>query len=148
DISPDGRWVATGPWWGVDVRLWDVRTGALIRNLGAADAARVRFSPDGRWLAVSGGTQLDVWETGVWDLRFSLSRSSGMPPGPVAFTRAGDMLAVAHSAHSIELIELNRFHEVATIDSLDDQMLRALEFNPDGTLLIAASERFQIYLWN
>ncbi len=55
-FSPDGRVLATG---GLDdpiVRVWDVRTGKLIRELdqGSAGAFTLDFSPDGRTLAVSG----------------------------------------------------------------------------------------------
>ena len=55
-FSPDGQALATG---GLDdpiVRVWDVRTGELIRELdqGSAGALTLDFSPDGRTLAVSG----------------------------------------------------------------------------------------------
>jgi WD40 repeat protein len=55
-FSPDGRALATG---GLDdpiVRVWDVRTGKLIRELdqGTAGAFTLDFSADGRTLAVSG----------------------------------------------------------------------------------------------
>ena len=54
-FSPNGRTLATGGM-GPTVRLWDVRTGQLIRELdqGSAGAMTLDFSADGTMLAVSG----------------------------------------------------------------------------------------------
>jgi WD40 repeat protein len=65
-FSPDGRTLATG---GLDdpiVRVWDVRTGKLIRELdqGTAGVKTLDFSPDGRILAVSGYAPV----ASLWDL--------------------------------------------------------------------------------
>jgi WD40 repeat protein/tRNA A-37 threonylcarbamoyl transferase component Bud32 len=73
-FSPDGRTIATG---GLDtlVRLWDVRTGTLVReleqNVGPA-VLSLGFSPDGRILAMSGGEAF----ASLWDL------AEGVPIGP------------------------------------------------------------------
>jgi hypothetical protein len=54
-LSPDGRMLAVGGF-GRVVRLWDVRTRKLLRELdqGGNGAFTLEFSPDGRTLAVSG----------------------------------------------------------------------------------------------
>jgi WD40 repeat protein len=63
-FSPDGRLLATA---GDDpfVRLWDVRTGKVVRDLeqNVGEVLRLEFSPDGRTLAISG--KPDAW---LWDV--------------------------------------------------------------------------------
>jgi WD40 repeat protein len=65
-FSPDGRTLATGGLEDPIVRVWDVRTGKLIRELdqGNAGAKTLDFSPDGRILAVSGYAPV----ASLWDL--------------------------------------------------------------------------------
>src|SRR5262249_6557410 len=47
DVSPDGQWVATGPWRGEGVRVWRADDGRLEKELPADETAGVGFSPDG-----------------------------------------------------------------------------------------------------
>ena len=72
-LSPDGRTLAVGGW-GRFVRLVDVRSGELLRELDLAGAGvgSLEFSPDGRILAVAG------WENvaTLWDVE------SGTQIGP------------------------------------------------------------------
>jgi WD40 repeat protein len=65
-FSPDGRTLATGGLEDPMVRLWDVRTGKLIRELdqGSAGTKTLDFSPDGRTLAVSGYAPV----ASLWDV--------------------------------------------------------------------------------
>src|SRR5437868_13436299 len=50
-VSPDGSLVATAA---DGVRLYDARTGTLLRAIGEAGDRSVAFSPDGRTLAAAG----------------------------------------------------------------------------------------------
>ena len=52
-VSPDGSLVATAGGEG-GVRLYDARTGALVRTVGEAGDRGVSFSPDGRTLSAAG----------------------------------------------------------------------------------------------
>src|SRR5438045_6142926 len=50
-VSPDGSLIAAAA---DGVRLYDARTGALVRSIGDAGERGVAFSPDGRTLAAAG----------------------------------------------------------------------------------------------
>jgi WD40 repeat protein len=63
-VSPDGRWVATGSHTRTAVKIWESRTGKLVKEL-PADGSRVGFSPDGKWLATTAGG-LRLWAVGSW----------------------------------------------------------------------------------
>jgi WD40 repeat protein len=66
-LSPDGHILAVGGF-GRVVRLWDVRTRKLVRELdqGGNGAFTLEFSPDGRTLAVSGFEPVaSLWDVGT-----------------------------------------------------------------------------------
>jgi WD40 repeat protein len=67
-VSPDGSLVASGSFDG-RVRIYDARTGALRRAIGADSSRGVRalaFAPDGRTIA-SGGLEMDR-TLKLWDV--------------------------------------------------------------------------------
>jgi WD40 repeat protein len=49
-FSPDGTLLASAPWYGGGVTVWDVETGARVRRIAEADES-VAWSPDGSTLA-------------------------------------------------------------------------------------------------
>jgi WD40 repeat protein len=65
-VSPDGSLVATGAGEG-GARLYDAKTGALVRAIGEAGGPSITFSPDGRSLAAA-GFHMDKL-VGLYDVR-------------------------------------------------------------------------------
>src|SRR5437773_11405248 len=65
-VSPDGSLVATAAGEG-GVRLYDARTGAMLRDLGGVGDRGVAFSPDGKTLTAA-GFHMDKL-VGVYDVR-------------------------------------------------------------------------------
>src|SRR5688572_11543380 len=65
-VSPDGALVASATGEG-GVRLYDARTGAMLRTIGESGDRGVVFSPDGRTLTAA-GFHMDKLG-GLWDVR-------------------------------------------------------------------------------
>ena len=70
-FSPDGKTVATGGGGeNAAVRLWDARTGELLRTLAPSRSStsffgrEIAFSPDGKLIAVADGSDntVKVWK--------------------------------------------------------------------------------------
>jgi WD40 repeat protein len=151
-VSPDGHWAAIadrGPHEGITemVTLWDARTGRAVKSLPHEGAYHsVAFSPDGRWLVTSTIEEYRFWAVGTWERRRVIRRDWGLD-GPVAFSRDGRLLALAHSRHAVRLHDAATFAELATLEAPDPWQITSLCFTPAGGLLVATTDH-AIQLWD
>src|SRR5262249_25643209 len=128
-ISADGRWVATGPYGGGPVDVWDARTGKHVRYLGSTYVGLMAFSPDSKWLVTGLGQGLrdlcryQFWEVGTWQLAREISSgSTGVWP-VMAFTHDNKMLAIVPSRGQVRLLDPATDRELATLEAPDPQMI-------------------------
>lgn len=148
-ISPDGRWAVTSTQHGWGVKVWDVRSGELIKEIPAGNYSRAAFSPDGRWLVTSSLTHpRQTWEVGSWQ-EFPYEKRHG---GGV-FSPDGKLLALTHRAgsmslhHGLELIDAVTGHDLATLAAPNQLHAWSVAFSPDGSQL-AVTEYGRIWLWD
>jgi WD40 repeat protein len=152
-VSPDGSIIAAGAG---GVRLYDARTGALLRALGGswdekgAGSRGVAFSRDGRALAGAGFSKEKV--VGIVDVQTgkrvqSLAGHTEWETDTVAFSPDGKLLASTGVDKQILVWELatgKLRHRLA------DQPSRApaLAFSPDSATLASGSGDKQVRLWD
>ncbi len=146
-LSPDGRWAATGSWNNSAVKIWDARTGDLVRSFSEPGRTQVNFSPDGHWLATS-SSEYQLWEVGTWQPRGAPHRAREDAVGCVtAFSPDGRMMARTE-ADKIELLETATGRPLATLEAPGASMVLNCQFNADGTRLAAVSMDRQLQLWD
>jgi WD40 repeat protein len=147
-ISPDGRWVTTASWHTKTVKIWDARSGDLVRTLTMPGRALAAFSPDGRWLATS-TREYQLWEVGSW-------RPKG-PPRPgcdipewnfTAFSPDGQVMARTMDGNKIQLLETLTEKPLATLEAPDSTSLGAFQFSPDGSHLAVMQQDLQVQIWD
>jgi WD40 repeat protein len=150
-VSPDGRWVATGNHWAdvrnprVGVKVWDGRTGKLLRELPYPASAWCAFSPDGRTLMVHSEGKCRLLEAGTWKVRREVS------PGGNAFSPDCKWLAGETGQGSIRLVDLSgkKERELCRLENPTQARAGIPVFTSDGARLIFASNDDQaIHVWD
>ncbi len=142
EISPDGRRVATGSHWGTKVKIWEARTGKLVRELPVEAGSMVRYSPDGRWLATSGGG-CQLWAVDSWQKHLHIGGG-----GALAFAPDSKLLAAEARHGVVRLIDPVTGREYARLEDPSQDRAIALCFYSDGTQLVVSSERSSIHIWD
>jgi WD40 repeat protein len=145
-VSPDGKYVLAGNWWGAGVKVWDAATGQVLhdwRDVGQHLA--VAWSPDGRYLAASQDTEkkCHVWRARDWK---RLYQADGLNP---AFSPDGALLALETGKGVIRLLRAETGAELARLEDPGETRARRLRFSPDGTLLVVLSRDSQaVHVWD
>jgi WD40 repeat protein len=146
-LSPDGRWAATGAWLNSLVKIWDARTGDLVRAFSLPSRACSIFSPDGRWLAIS-STDYQLLEVGSWQPK--------SPPKPgfeiaswdfTAFSPDSRMMART-DGYKIQLLDTLKECPLAVLEAPSSSGVARCQFSPDGTRLAAVLYDQQVQLWD
>jgi WD40 repeat protein len=104
-LSPDGRWAATAGWHATSVKIWDARTGRLVKDLPLGKMTMAEFTPDGKALVTSSSQEYRFWEVGSWEPGRRLERKNCPYPTRPAFSLDGRVMALELTPAVIHLVE-------------------------------------------
>ncbi|MBG0831741.1 PD40 domain-containing protein [Planomonospora sp. ID67723] len=147
-FTPDGRTLISA---GRDrsVRLWDVRSGALLASLMGHDTwmKAAALSPDGRTLATGGEDGVLV----LWDVP-GRARIAALPGHErqireIAFSPDGRTLATASDDHNVVVWDVERRVRLRTLTG-HRAAVRGVAFSPGGRTLASAGDDRAVLLWD
>ncbi|MCS7217226.1 MAG: WD40 repeat domain-containing protein [Candidatus Bipolaricaulota bacterium] len=154
-ISPDGRFVACGSWYG-ELHLWEVATGERVRTWRSSDPKRseaspecLAFAPDARLLAIGWNDAVELWETesGVPYRTLIVPTKKTMILNSIAFSPDGRFLAWGGTGAlfvwDVPLGEVT----YAFVGSGFWAVVK-MEFSPDGRYLAVTTEDGAVVLWD
>ncbi len=146
-LSPDGQWVAVGNFKSSGVKVWNLKTRALVRELATPSSAWVTFSPDNLYLA-TGGSTVDLWETGSWKHKYAIQKDRAQPPTPLTFSPDGQMLAIEMEPGIVRLVTPETGQVLANLEAPGADYASFLRFSPDSSQLFALEWDQQIQVWD
>jgi WD40 repeat protein len=143
DVSPDGRWVATGCQHSTGVRVWEAKSGKLVRELLTQHTGcGVAFSHDGKWLATSGGG-LRLWAVGSWQ------EGRHFGGGTFAFSHDGRLIAIETGQGAVRLVNPATGREFARLEDPHQHRATHMTFSRDGSSLVTATgDSRSIHVWD
>ena len=135
-VDPSGNWLATAAWQEPDVKVWDAKTGQLLRTLPAVSPACISLSPGGQFLFVGTPDEYRGIDTQTWQTRFVLPRKRAVgASGHSVFSDDGRLVAVRSSFATLQLIDPIKGAPVAELQTPHEERIGYFCFNHQGDKL-------------
>ncbi|WP_427156879.1 WD40 repeat domain-containing protein [Aliinostoc sp. HNIBRCY26] len=156
-FSPDGQTLASGLDLGSNIRLWNWRTGEIIRIKDDPNAVKtgfsnfksrpITFSPDAQTLFArdDSAAVIQSWNVKTGELTGSFDAKSSI--NTVAISPDGKTLATGIHDNAIKLWNVSDSKLIHTLTSRQGEV-KAVAFSPDGKLLASGSQDGSVTLWN
>jgi WD40 repeat protein len=153
-FSPDGSTLAVGHGsfflysgapYNQAVRIWDVRSGKLLRTLPHTNSIySLAFTSDGALLASVAGRVVRLWNVEDWQ-----SIRTWQTPGLIdslALSPGNDLIAAGEGGREVHVWEV-RSGKARPQQQEPERRVRALAFTPDGRGLVVGGNQF-VQLWH
>ena len=147
-FSPDGRTVAATAF-GSQTKLWDARSGRLLRSLPGPGPYRIRpysvsFDPSGRRvITASSDASARIWDATSGRLLRTLGRGTGA--FDASFSRDGRQI-VTSGRRTVTLWRSGADRRAQTVEGHTDAVTSAV-FHPDGERVLTASADGTARIW-
>ena len=174
-FAPNGKTFVTADWEDAAIRVWEARSGELLKTLQGTDATlvpdcwsqgTVAYAPDGKTFAtaVGGADQTAKFPTQltIWDAESLTPRTRFVPHKyrihAMAYSPDGKSLAIGGVGGTLRLVSLpdptNRDAAAKVVTTLRNHRgtIMGIAWSPDGKLLASCSreyakERGRIVVW-
>jgi WD40 repeat protein len=144
-LDPSGRLLVVGTWHGSGLRVFDLETNRLIREIPTAGDARPRFGPDGKDLYYTDDGGLSVVSTESFEVR--PFRSSPPLYLHMAVSPDGRMIAASERGGRVWLLRTRDAGPIASFRPQDDRGPPILGFSGDGCRLAGGCDRIAL-VWD
>jgi WD40 repeat protein len=135
-VDLGGKWMATAAWQEPDVKVWDAKSGQLLRTLPAVSPACISRSPDGQLLFIGTPDEYRGVDTRSWNTRFVLARKRAVgASGHSSFSDDGRLVAVRSSFATLQLIDPIKGAPLAELQTPHEERIGYFCFNQQGDKL-------------
>jgi serine/threonine protein kinase/WD40 repeat protein len=142
-VSPDGCLAATSSHSGTQVKVWQIPSGKLEKELFSEGPSNVGFSPDGKWLATTSKGGLRLWAVDGWQ------QGPAFVGEIFAFSADSKLLAVETGQGVVRLLDPSSGRAYACLEDPSQDRAVSMAFTPDATQLVTTTHDSNcIHVWD